>query len=366
MSENTKETNEKPPADSHKSESLCENSPDSPPSVEPAANGREIVPCASCGSTAPADEQGKCLGVPGNKCRRTRVGSSLASKHDGRAKLTAEDLNARDALVSRLLAERGGRANLDVVSQLRIEDYATAQIQLGKVTRRLEMLGAVSTAGNKRSSLVDTYNLFSARVERLAAELPAPRVSPIAPTSADRRGIELMPTSALVLAKALITRLIDGEELSDFERGQLAVLRGAAQGELLLRPDAPVRRPTITQQESTSLPVTEPEPTASEPAQQEPAPTPAPAPCKWCYRHPCIGNQHPAYYQTHPEAAKKRDDAAFRARYGLDPMPNIPPMPPVTPPPATDEARRAADIRKSLGWNLGVLNEATNYKRERE
>jgi hypothetical protein len=77
--------------------------------------------------------------------------------------------------MDRLFAERGGRSALDIVSQLRVEDFATAQIQLGKVTRRLEMLGAVSTEGRKRSSLVDTYNVFSARVERLAAELPAPR-----------------------------------------------------------------------------------------------------------------------------------------------------------------------------------------------
>ena len=36
--------------------------------------------------------------------------------------------------MERLFAERGGRQALDIVSQLRIEDYSTAQVQLAKVT----------------------------------------------------------------------------------------------------------------------------------------------------------------------------------------------------------------------------------------
>src|SRR4029077_8081770 len=93
----------------------------------------------------------------------------------------------RDALMNRLFRERGGRSALDIVSQLRVEDYATAQIQLGKVPRRLELLGAVSDGGKKRSSLVDTYNTFSARVERLAQELPPPAAS----GTSDMTGVDL-------------------------------------------------------------------------------------------------------------------------------------------------------------------------------
>src|SRR5207247_1907381 len=111
------------------------------------------------------------------------IGNCLSVVHEGRARLTAADLATRDALMDRLFAERGGRSALDIVSQLRIEDYATAQIQLGKVTRRLEALGAVSSAGNERKSLVATYTTFSARVERLAAELPAPTTSAHASTA---------------------------------------------------------------------------------------------------------------------------------------------------------------------------------------
>jgi hypothetical protein len=141
------------------------------PSNELPTNRPVTPPCSVCGTTEPPDAQGQC---PVKTCRAARVGNKLAAVHDGQSKMTVMDLGARDVLMTRLFRERGGRSALDIVSQLRIEDYATAQIQLGKVTRRLEVLGAVSTAGYKRTSLVDTYNTFSARVQRLAAELPPP------------------------------------------------------------------------------------------------------------------------------------------------------------------------------------------------
>lgn len=142
------------------------------PSGERPPDGAATPPCTVCGSTEPPDSQGQC---PVKTCRAARRGNKLAAVHDGRAKMTPADYSARDALMARLFAERGGRGGLDIVTQLRIEDFATAQIQLGKVTKRLEASGAVSEAGNKRTSLVDTYNTFSARVERLAAELPPVR-----------------------------------------------------------------------------------------------------------------------------------------------------------------------------------------------
>lgn len=55
-------------------------------------------------------------------------------------------------------------------------------------------------------------------------------------------------------------------------------------------------------------------------------PTPEP-PCKWCNRAPCIGDQHPAFYALHPEAAQKREDERlnkeFRLVFGMDPWPRI-------------------------------------------
>ena len=147
--------------------------PDAPdaPTGEPSATGSQLKPRHRTGCTAsvPLGAQ-RCPA-----CGVFQPGNLGAAVHEGRARLTAADLATRDALMERLFAERGGRFSLDIVSQLRIEDYATAQVQLGKVTRRLEVLGAVSAAGSERKSLVATYTTFSGRVERLAAELPPPR-----------------------------------------------------------------------------------------------------------------------------------------------------------------------------------------------
>ena len=155
--------------DSHRTPTDGEQ-PDAP-SDAAETNVNAVPPCAGCGTNEPPTAEGLC---PTPSCRKFRHGHSLSTIHEGRSRFSRADIDARDALIKRLFAERGGRVSLDVVSQLRVEDYATASIQLAKVTRRLETLGAVSEAGNKRRSLVDVYNTFSARVERLAADLPLP------------------------------------------------------------------------------------------------------------------------------------------------------------------------------------------------
>jgi hypothetical protein len=203
--------------------------------------------------------------------------------HAGRARLTRADLDARDALMARLFEERGGREALDIVSQLRIEDYATAQIQLGKVQRRLELVGAVSTAGNERVSLVDTYTAFSARVERLAAELPPPvaRASTLP-------GLPDVPTSALHVYRDLVHRLANGETLSDFERGQLSLLRSAADGFVQKPPDTP----PPPRAEPAASPIVE----NASPSVEGPPPSPDPPPvvCAFC-SGPCVGRAHPLF-----------------------------------------------------------------------
>ena len=49
------------------------------------------------------------------------------------------------------------------------------------------------------------------------------------------------------------------------------------------------------------------------------------APCRWCGRHPCIGDQHEAYFALHPEAAAKREterlNREFRLVFRMDPWP---------------------------------------------
>ena len=252
------------------------------PSVAPTSDGPPAPPCSVCGSTEPPDAAGLC---PVKRCRCFRKGNSLASVHDGRAKLTPADLSARDALMARLFRERGGREALDIVSQLRVEDYATAQVQLGKVTRRLEQMGAVSEAGNKRSSLVDTYNTFSARVERLAAELPPPVTS--ANTSSDYADIDGMNTEQLIAKTTeILHHLLERRDATPVSDN-----KPSAAGHLV--------------QAAAS--------TTSEGAAPTVAPAPAPAPpCPYCRRE-CVGPEHRAFDVLHwddPEEIERRRQKA--------------------------------------------------------
>lgn len=60
------------------------------------------------------------------------------------------------------------------------------------------------------------------------------------------------------------------------------------------------------------------------PAAEKTTPVPEP-PCKWCYRSPCIGDQHPAFYTLHPLEAQKREDRRlndeFRLVFGMSKLP---------------------------------------------
>jgi hypothetical protein len=241
----------------------------------------DIIPCARCGSTEPADDTGLCS-VP--TCRSFRAGNSLASVHDGRAKFSPADLDARDALMERLFAERGGRNALDVVSQLRIEDFATASIQLAKVHRRLEIRGAVSAAGNARASLVSTYTTFSARVERLAQELP-----PIVRTSASRSlGPQPSLSEIADRAQALIDSIRAMATVAPEPEMQAAVM------------SKPVARAPKTEEKTAPAPVV-PEP---------PAPKPL---CFYCGNVPCVGEDSPLFltlHNTDPKEAARVNRAA--------------------------------------------------------
>jgi hypothetical protein len=276
--------------------------------------------------------------VPGNKCRWARVGNKLASKHEGRAKLTPADLATRDALLDRLFAERGGRHALDIVSQLRVEDYATAQIQLGKVTRRLEMLGAVSTAGNKRSSLVDTYNVFSARVERLAAELPPPRASSRTNGTDDYEN--LTDDDLIARIEALLKRAHETRDLRLRTEGIAATEKQQA---------APVA-PTSVVVPADAVPTPRPAP--------EPAPT-----CLFCNQSPdaCAATKSDrletwrALHSLHPDEIDRKNaelNQEFRLATGID-RPSLgerrDPFAHLSP---EDRAREleAQRVRRELGW----------------
>lgn len=137
------------------------------PSDAAKTTASATVPCGRCGSVEPPDADGRCL-TP--TCRSFRFGNSVASVHEAHAKLTEQDRTDRAAMIESLRAERG---DVDVVMGERIADYATAVIQLRKVTRHLEEMGPM-TQGGRRRSTVAMYDLFSGRVDRLAKDIAKP------------------------------------------------------------------------------------------------------------------------------------------------------------------------------------------------
>jgi hypothetical protein len=168
-------------------------------------------------------------------CNLWQPGNSGALVNGGRRRLTPADIASRDGLLDKLFAERGGRDNLDVVQQLRIEDYATAATQLRNVAQRLEEVGPLTAAGRRRS-VVDVYGLFSARAERLGSDIAAPSGAPVRPLNLP--GVDQMPLAAIERARELLSRIVRGETLTEREHGQLDVLRSAMRGELVLPADS--------------------------------------------------------------------------------------------------------------------------------
>lgn len=253
--------------------------------------------------------------------------------------------------MDRLLRERGGRSSLDIVSQLRIEDYATAQIQLGKVTRRLELMGAVSAGGNKRSSLVDTYTAFSARVERLAAELPPLRTSamPVGTDIGDLNEDELVDRATEILRRLLERRAV--------QRQGDAHLAAAIADHAGL-PVQTIAGPTGEAVEST--------------------PAPEPKPCPYCYAPTpadCARRKEQDYaiwdvlHALDPEEQQRRqqeaDEAEKDARLFLATgfiSSRMRERDEARRPKPTEAEQRQAAERRKLGWDVGVVDANGVYR----
>lgn len=209
------------------------------PSSEHQTTGAKVVHCAFCAKDVEPAGKGQCP-----QCGRLLPGHTAALIHGAARHLTPAQLADRTALIEHLFKERGGRDRMDIVKQVRVEDYATAVVQLRLVAARLEEVGPLTERGRRRA-LVDVYNMLSARADRLGQDLDAPTGSSPSSTSA---GLEKMPVSALELGKALLSRQSKGEVLTEREQGILEFLRGAMRGRVELPPDVePVPSPDPTE-----------------------------------------------------------------------------------------------------------------------
>ena len=208
--------------------------PDSAPvSVEPSVPVLDgelpLVFCAHCQTNVDPAGKGLCP-----VCGRFLPDNTVSVVTGLRSKRLAKIVDAyRVDLIEQLFAERGGRDALDVVSRIAIENYALVCAQHKTIEARLDQDGLFTQTGRRRSAF-DMLKGISETIDRLRGELPPP----MARTST-HTGIDAMPLSALELARDLLKRLAAGETLTDFERGQLAVLHAAMEGTVLLPPDLP-------------------------------------------------------------------------------------------------------------------------------
>lgn len=194
--------------------------------------GPMTPPCTGCGSIEPPDANGLCVS---KACRRFRVGNSTARIHTARARLTAADLSNRDQLIAGLLAERGD--DVDLLTRVKINDFATATTMLQRVSRRLEEVGPTTAAGRTRS-LVPIYTALSARVEKLSGDLalvddaPTDRITKIDNVIVYPR-LEGLPRPVSEMSHDLLKRRASGD-LTERELGALEVLESIMRGALVL------------------------------------------------------------------------------------------------------------------------------------
>lgn len=253
------------------------------PSAETDANGSETVRCTSCQRDVLPTGKGHCP-----SCGRFLPANAAAVTHGTRRRNAQTQSARREEILNLLVDERGGLAAIDTITLITLEDYATAAAQLESVASHLEQKGAMTDKGRRRS-VVDVYKTFSERVDRLGAEIRGE--TPL--DSTPRPGLLSTPTPALELARSLLSRLANGDALTERELGQLDVLRASMRHEVrLAAPPAP------------SAPETETLPEA-EPNMEDPVAAPLPS----------IGDQN-----TDPDAwLKAHDLEAWRVVHYNDP-----------------------------------------------
>ena len=138
---------------------------DQPGAPEPGSGATRW--CSNC--QAAVDPAGKGL-CP--VCGRFLKNNEVALVSGLRSKKLAKVVDAyRVDLIEQLFAERGGRAALDVVSRIAIENYALVCAQHKTIEARLDQDGLFTQTGRRRSAF-DMLKAISETIDRLASELP--------------------------------------------------------------------------------------------------------------------------------------------------------------------------------------------------
>jgi hypothetical protein len=188
--------------------------------------------CSNCEEDVEPGGKGHCP-----ICGRFLPDNVAALVHGGRRlSLPPERASRRAALRTAVWADLGGTLP-PVIAEV-AEDFVSACVLRDQLVEYLEDVGALTQRGTRRAAM-DLYLPTSARIERLSAMLGAFRTEVKANALLHRAPDHAarLPASALTLGKDLLTRLVAGETLTDFDLGRLDVLRTAMRGEVELPPD---------------------------------------------------------------------------------------------------------------------------------
>lgn len=199
------------------------------PSAELGTDGALTARCTRCAADVVPTGKGHCPA-----CGGFLPANVAAVTHGARRRVSEAQRTRRADILELLIAERGGPSSIDTLTRILLEDYATAAAQLEHLAAHLEEVGAMTDRGRRRSA-VDVYRTFSERVDRLASQIRGDGETVGVPLR-QQAGIAQTPTPALELAQQLLSRLENGETLTEREHGALDVLRSAIRAEVALPP----------------------------------------------------------------------------------------------------------------------------------
>jgi hypothetical protein len=132
------------------------------PSPEPGAAW-----CGNCRASITPTARGTCP-----ICGRFLPENTVALIHGLRSDRLAKKIDKyRVDLIEQLFAERGGKAALDVVSRIAIENYALVCAQHKTIEARLDQDGLFTQTGRRRSAF-DMLKAITETIDRLRAQLP--------------------------------------------------------------------------------------------------------------------------------------------------------------------------------------------------
>jgi|GEM_PF-6109783 len=344
------------------------------PSVPAETSVPETSRCPRCGAEV-EQGAGKCL-----KCGCFQPGNGVAITHGlRRARFTPVETAHRDELIHQLLAERGGRQNVDILTQYHITEYAELTVHIDRIDAYLGELGTLTKAGRQPAALKTRLDI-SARRDQIAARIRGEASSSAPSGSNSLPGAPGMATSHLDMAKAYTSRQLAGETLTDYELGRLSLLDDAMAGRVSLPPDSggvpAFDAPVNTRVEGDSLIFLEP----GDAGYVEEKTPPAAETCKYCSKSldACaeLREQRPEVWAVlhgsdPSEAARRNAEAAADeadAREFLETgriTAHMREKAEARKPKPTEEERRQAETRRQLGHE-GVANETLGLYRRYE